>query len=740
MPVTSEEFTVSYSYSSDMFAPYFEFSDENKAKITEQVLAKVNLFIAEESTGKGKFIFPFFVRYAYRLFDGSLTHHSAPILMLPSTWINPIVPSVGNIGDTSSTFKVFAVASQLDYQALISESSLAQLEKWEDIVKSVDIFISAPIYSYDQSGVVKSFNYGAARGKFYGKYGMETDYKIHDIGMLYKSEVDSEIKYSVSLPTKEYKDFCADIADCSQFYFLESIEINNLKRTRTAINISESYLQSLVAKELMSDDYQTHDTLIPSFAKEYNARLSIANIKRRMFEGYDVASMVCYINKGENEDVGAGNVAIWTDLHTSNGIQLVNSNSSIGLAQDARVFPYLFYPDTVATRMRVRPTLLDREEVLGEMTVHYFPYKDAPLKPHAFLNGAVYFNGFPNEVEWNTPFATGGIHISNPIISLPNKIYTSEVNNPFYFPLLGINTIGTGGIIGISTAAKALSEGQFGQFPLYAFATDGVWALEVSSTGSYSAKQPITRDVCLGRESITQIDSAVLFATARGIMLLSGSQSICISDILDSAEPFKLSSLPQGGKLLTDFARLAEGNADYLPFVEFIAGCRMIYDYVQQRIVIINPNCQYAYIYSLESKAWGIIPSNLKSVVNSYPEALAMDGYNRLVDMSKPDTTTEIPFFFVTRPLKIEADVLKTIDTIIQRGYFKRGHVKMALYGSRDMFDWFLVASSTDQYLRGFRGTPYKYFRIAVMGALDNKETITGATIEYTPRQTNQLR
>ena len=166
----------------------------------------------------------------------------------------------------------------------------------------------------------------------------------------------------------------------------------------------------------------------------------------------------------------------------------------------------------------------------------------------------------------------------------------------------------------------------------------------------------------------------------------------------------------------------------------------MIYDYVQQRIVVINPNCQYAYVYSFESKAWGIMPSTLKSTVNPYPDALAMDGNNRLVDISKANTTTGIPIFFVTRPIKIEADILKTIDTIIQRGYFKRGHVKMALYGSRDMFDWFLVSSSTDQYLRGFRGTPYKYFRIAVLGTLDHNESITGATIQYTPRQINQPR
>lgn len=734
-------FTIRYD-TEDATAPFNDFSDENKVSITSQVLSKVNKFVAQVSTDENKFIFPFFVRYAYRLYDESLTHHSAPILMLPCTNTNPVVyASNGELGSTSSELDIYAIATSLDYMPLISSAERRELNNWSDIVKSVDIFISAPIYTYDQSGTCDSFDYSPVSyffGRFIPKGGGLDDAKISGVYQKWLSlSLHSydygahKLEWGVRLPSFPSSEIEGKIKDCSTFYFLTSIDIKDLPSYRTEIKIEDGVLGSLVAREVMTDDYQTHDTLIPSFAQAYNNRLNIANIERQLFKGYDTAAQVCYTNGwiayygtqfNPDADLTSAEATIYTKVQGDKTYTLRNECST-PLSPRPQDYVYLYYPDIAAKEVTL--TINGRG-------------KSLKMTPHNMLNGSAYFAGFKNEDDAFN--ASVPLSDSNPVISLPNKIYTSEVNNPFYFPLLGINTIGTGDIIGISTAAKALSEGQFGQFPLYAFATDGVWALEVSSTGSYSAKQPITRDVCLGRESITQIDSAVLFATARGIMLLSGSQSICISDILDSAEPFKLSSLPQGGKLLTDFARLAESNADYLPFVEFIAGCRMIYDYVQQRIVIINPNCQYAYVYSLESKAWGIIPSNLKSVVNSYPEALAMDGYNRLVDMSKPDTTTEIPFFFVTRPLKIEADVLKTIDTIIQRGYFKRGHVKMALYGSRDMFDWFLVASSTDQYLRGFRGTPYKYFRIAVMGALDNKETITGATIEYTPRQTNQLR
>jgi hypothetical protein len=95
----------------------------------------------------------------------------------------------------------------------------------------------------------------------------------------------------------------------------------------------------------------------------------------------------------------------------------------------------------------------------------------------------------------------------------------------------------------------------------------------------------------------------------------------------------------------------------------------------------------------------------------------------------------------ITRPLKLDQpDILKTIDTIIQRGYFRKGHVKTILYGSRDLFNWQLIYSSTDHYLRGFRGTPYKYFRIVLLCSLTKDESIFGCTVQYTPRLLDQPR
>lgn len=739
----SNSFNISYNSLGTTTLVGTKFSDENKSIITEQVLAQVNAFVAEKATNSGRFMFPFFVRYAYRLYDGSLTHHSSPILMLPTTYVNPIVIVNGTVGDKTSSLKVVAVAADLDYQPIADADTLSEITLWGDIIKSVDIFISAPIYTYDQSGEVEQFSYGAANGSFYGKFddgnSNTTDYYgINLVSDLYKTKTGQTINYSAALPAKNSKDIYNDIADCGQFYYLTSIEIGNLLNERNKLVIPDNYLESLVTRELMTDDYQTHDSLRPKTMFVYNNRINIANVEREMFKGYDTASMVGYIERTDSVTTKE-KMHLYTSLNTSDGNYMVKNSSSLALAQDSRVFRYLYYPDTTATGIMARPTGLDGYKEVNGINAFFAPFKKAPLKPHAFLNGAVYFEGFGND-GWDSPFSGYTLQEDTPIISTPNKIYTSEVNNPFYFPLSGINTIGTGEIIGMSTAAKALSEGQFGQFPLYAFTTDGVWAMEVSNTGAFSARQPITRDVCLNRESITPIDNAVLFLTDRGVMLMSGSNSSCISNILDSKLQFTIRELPYAEQMMSK-AGIPESAFDVIPFKEYIHNARMLYDYVNQRVILFNPNRSYAYVYSLESKAWGMMNANIASGVNSYPEAMAMTTDSKFVDFSEASVTKGFKGLLVTRPMKLDApNILKTVEAVIQRGQFKKGSVKTILYGSRDLCEWYLIASSKDHYLNGFFGTPYKYFRLALICDLSNEESIYGCSVQFSEKQTNNLR
>lgn len=738
-----------------------EFTDKNKTKITDQVLAKVNKFIAEEATNKGRFIFPFFVRYAYRLYDGSLTMHSAPVLMIASSGIAPTV-SAKLYGKADGTFlwadlRIIGALSRLDY-AVIGQQSIAELENWKDIIRSVDIFISAPIYTYDQNGKCSGFKKTSDKSYCVSKHvNQNVDlqgkkyplrYQKHTVDQLYPFTFGDPSKpvaewptlnIRVIIPERSADEVSGDIRDTSRFFLIKSVKIDELNCERTVIDLGTDYLQSLLNRETMTDDYDSHDILVPKYTFPYNSRLNIANISKQLFKGFNPGALFCYTddfvdynNDGTVILQGTASFKVYVAIK-QDGKDIVVCGDSCKLSANASTI-FLYYPNANAYKAYIYKQ--------GYVSYTY----EVPLHPHSFLNGAYYFGGW-EDMEPTGSYIPVESSIEDRTVEIPNKIYTSQVNNPFFFPTTGINTIGTGKILGICAAVKALSQGQFGQFPLYAFSTDGVWALEVSSTGSYSAKQPVTREVCVNSESITQMDSAVLFATNRGIMLLSGSQAMCISDSINNSVPLSfIPSLPRIGYAkevyISELQKMQvklPDSLDIVPFVEYLSSCRMLFDYTHQRIIVYNPEQAYAYVYSLKTQQWGMMLSNISATVNSYPESLAMDADANLVNFSATEATRSA-IFIITRAFKLDdPNVLKTIDALIIRGTFQRGHVGTVLYGSENLFNWHPIYGSWDHHVRGF-GTPYRYFRLVLFGHLENGESISSFSTQYTPRYTNRLR
>lgn len=756
-----------------------ELSSKNKVEITSQVMPMVNKFVAEQTVQKGRFCFPFFVRYALRLYDGSLVSHSAPILMNPSTKAAPIVlwePTIS--GDIiNADCDIMLMAATLDYQFLQTKES-ESLANWKDIVKSVDVFVSRPIYTYDQGGEISQmadadnfnskfigmlFNNGTSNevtedkllGEIEGKLnGIYAEWKYDQIYGLYFSEDRTHPKKTFHLPEFSDGKVRETLQNTASFYKLCSIPVEELttnKDYRTEIVVDDEYLQALTSREVMTDDYLTHDRITAEDAYVYNNRINLSGLIRKPFRGFYAESMFAYCNSTIGMEYVGNKVIIstgsgsnqeyeiivcikedgiesivksdlsdnydWGDFGTL--IQYLSYWESVdGVQTDSkRSFGcYLFYPNANAYKMIVRNSVGGSEY-------------EVKLTPHEFLNGAYCLLDYEMVRDVNTKEIPD---IAENVFPMPNKLYTSEVNNPFYFPLSGINTVGTGRIIGISSAAKALSEGQFGQFPLYTFTTEGVWAMEVAADGTYSARQPISRDVCTGKESITQMDSSVLFATERGIMQISGSTVSCITDSIDADKPFSPASLP----LLHLISQEAAGFKA-TPLRQFVKGCRMVYDYTNQQVIVSNPAHEQALVLSLKSGQWAHMAMKINRAVPSYPNALAMtDG--KLVDFSNR-LDEEVQVSLVTRPFKLDApDVHKTIRQIIQRGVGNTGI--QALYASNDLQNWVSVWACNGARMGAFSGTPYKYFRMALSLEAVADTSLSGFSVEYLPKLTDRLR
>ncbi len=724
----------------------FEKEDVKRAytELSNAVHGLINSHVADNISAKGYFYQPFFIRYAFRLFDGSHSWHSVPVLMLPS--VTPPIVKVTDKSSGKAKITLDLKHFQLAYR-ILDHSTIAD---WKSIIAGIDIFISAPIYTYDQSkdieaSATKSLtmmlrdlvnNYGwGGRPDVSGSVNTDTSYSVFT-GHYAAYDSDNYIDHCESLnSTAEiiniplHPHFHDNIRSASNFYKIAALDFDDLAAMdeMKPLPLIESDLSSLVAREAMTDDYRSHCPLVAESLFAFNSRLNLAGISLSPAEPLPLRSCMQFANAAEGNVPAT--VKVWSRI---DGVRCyaVNSDSSFanGLSDPATEFPrYIFYPDASAYKMEFAFS--------SGKTIRIH------LTPHDFLNGAYYYNSTllaDTTPENVAPETTDG----DTVVSLPSKIYTSEAGNPFLFPATGINTVGSGNVMALSSAARALSQGQFGQFPLYAFTSEGVWALEVGSTGSFVARQPVTRDVCVNPAAITQIDSAVLFPTSRGIMMLSGADAQCITDFINTDTHFDILSLPAISQIsdLMQYPTVRSALSPLKPFSEFLAGCGMIYDYPGQRIIIYNRGCDYAYIYSLRSRQWGMMDSDISYSVNSYPEALAVDRHGELVDFSRK-LEIQPSQLLITRPLKLDApDLLKTVDTVIQRGMFPRGSVKSVLYGSRDLYHWHLIRSGRDHTLRGFSGTPYKYFRIALICDLTAGQFIARASVSFRPRLTDKLR
>ena len=737
--VNSEILTANFEKFSPTPSPDGGISISNNAKeaVKNTVTGYFNP-IAAQAKEDGLFLYPIMVRYAYRMYDNTLSYISQPIQLYPSDGVPLTIRYAGqhtdNLQVKAFNVQVRCFKSQLMYQINNLEEVKQSLAEWGELIKSIDIFVTqdmeiindSSIASGGMSGFMGNISHLHGQGSFHGCYNGEKVngkyvYRKHK---LKEGGSDSQAYFYVGSTTIIKDDGPVN------FYHISTISLSSLNADEQEVEIEQGVLptDTLVNREQLKGDSNIDEQLIAKYVYTYNARLNLTGVTV-LPRPYPLESCFAYGNavydpesKKTVEKTYSFKAYVLIEAEKRN--VMVTCDSSIPMNIDGYNNFFFF------SNVNAKELIVERTDTNGTKS-----YSKTKFKKHQGLDGCfTYINSsFDDIVDMSI------VSHTDIGIPYPNKIYTSEVNDPFTFPASLVSAVGSGAIVGISSAAKALSEGQFGQFPLYAFTDEGVWALEVSDTGAYYARQPITRDVCISPESITQIDSAVLFATHRGIMMLSGSQSICISETIDKNEPFSLLSFPKGKELL-QIAALPVSDIIIAPFRDFLLSSRMLYDYAHQRIIVYNPEHSIAYVFSLSSKQWGMIESNIASSVNSYPEALAMSHKGELINFSE-EGNQAVTSLLLTRPFKLgDPALFKTIDTVIQRGYFTEGSIKQVLYGSNDYRHWFPVKSSSSSYMRGFSGTPFKAFRLAVIASLDTFDSLIGCSISFTPRLTSRLR
>lgn len=312
---------------------------------------------------------------------------------------------------------------------------------------------------------------------------------------------------------------------------------------------------------------------------------------------------------------------------------------------------------------------------------------------YAYGNGFAYYTR-PSTSEWQFP-PLGNLDDNGTVTSsravkslvrLTNRLQVSDVNNCFSLPFDLSYRIGSESnrIIALQSAAMELSDAKFGEFPLYAFTTEGIFALQAGATTLYSNIIPINYDVIINPSTIA-INGAIMYITERGVHILSN----------------------QGSQIISTPIHKANG----MPDIEFLRGAVFIHPKQRNEVLLYNSAKNKAFVYNLDAEYWSTrdmtgIKINTDELVDN------TNGY--IYNINSEDDSSYLECSIATRPIKLGNVEFKRLETIIPR--INVGSYGCAsdftVYASNDGNRYINVLSDDERELQPLTNNPLVYRRL----------------------------
>lgn len=677
---------------------------------------------------KNMFTFPFFLRCAFRMFDGSYCRITTPIVCYPTVNKNCIFSSAF-FEDTHNTYSDYHQMGSaqsmfyfIEYRELLFRFESISSD-WSDIIKEIVVFASDQVVPFyidkgwhfeSPNGLHKKYAYANFGYKTYEEKLLNYDVDgststdttkgpytraVHD-ELLPKYKSDQQIISELLSKTVFYKLFTVPIAEGylggNKFHYTVTGQGGE-----TAF-IADGTLENLQEKEqLKVDDYYGWASLSAESIYNYNGRLNLIGATRTPFAGF-----AKFVGKDRSKDDA---FLMFTHIVSDKCDTWVERSVT---ADEDFLQGWLFYPDPNAT------------EVIFSSAGKYIRIN---LKAHPRLNGAYTFPVLPpNKPQEFTEISESEllkiVTSVNDKENLNSQIFTSVANNPFVFEASGDNTVGTGKILGIIANTEAVSQGQFGQYPLMVFTDEGIYGLSVNSEGLYSRAYPISREVCNEDSPLVPTDRLVFFAAKKGLMAASGGSVACMSEQMR-------------GRVPRNFATFGEGK-----FLDFLKGCLIAYDYRDSILRIFSKGKSYQYIYNMVDKTFSMVNSGIEAqaVVNDYPDNLIQDTNGNVYSLTaKPDINEDTESYsgsFTTRPLKLGGSMtLKSLRAVKHLFDSDEGTIGLEIYGSNDCKHWCKLPS--------LAGKPWKYFTFKyTLQNFKAADAFSSSIVEVQSRREDKMR
>lgn len=654
---------------------------------------------------------PVLARYALRLFDGSHILPSPPILL-----------GRKNIDNLSAEQYVFISYIEKQNTTVIEPISLyllaygigyliedMQLQNWSDVVMGIDFFVSSetPIISDEKI-------------------------KLND----YVKLSDTRYRYSHHGPLIDIGKIEQSIKDESLYYKIGSIENIGEARCGTLCEVEHDIRPDYVMyQQRLTVDTANFNHFGARHSYVYNNMLHLANITKKYFEGFpaslfhteiteeDTSVEACIVVKlklrdgDKNEVAWRGSIPHFTPV----------------------LSPMLSYPDANAVSMEIRIRHNGYEyrhlyplEIMGnENRASYLQPKLADIDIAAWDKTALNDSNLAD-----LPAESSSI-----VRHYGNQMYVSELNNPFFFPAEQCYAISGGSIMGIATTTAALSQGQYGEFPLYIFTDEGIWTMQ-HGEGSicYARCTPINREIIREGSCIVPIENAIVYTTENALSMISGAESSIVLSFAEFSEETFDKQLP----LLMPTATTA--CIDNHPLTDFFNGAVcMGYLHHEKEMMFCNKSFPYTLALHLPSLHLYRQSRQYATLLNGYNSMLAQDKGGVLYDLCQ-ELPAQVAIALVTRPIG-ENDSYYRLRQVAWRMEGNPVYLSLLITGSHEVdgTNGLLYKATYNGHIAGhlplrLTTPPYKYHRLLLHGTVRENFRIDCADLIIDTCENNKLR
>lgn len=347
---------------------------------------------------------------------------------------------------------------------------------------------------------------------------------------------------------------------------------------------------------------------------------------------------------------------------------------------------------------------------------------------------------------------------TNPYELRANVLKVSAVENPFVFPAKCTYTPTQGRISALASNTVELSQGQFGQHPLFLFCSDGIWAMSVDTSGAvaYLGSYPLSREVCVNPLSVCGVDGGVVFVSRKGMMFISGGRLKNLSACMDGAADAVEEIFSNGviAKIIS-MMRLP-GMPGAVGFEEYLSRAVIRYLPAHEELLVAQSLAGHSYICSLPNGSWSatdVVADGF--VAHAQSSLFFVNGTDGCKVKAFDDSYSgDNRVLILTRPQLWGTKLPKRIIQLMLHSYAEPvaertpGLPSIACYmfGSNDGVHFGLVAGreydgeTQDLKFPYFPSRSYRYYLFAVCGELSSQSRITGLEVEVMPAWNNRMR